>query len=440
MKLSRTNRQAGSALVSAAVIAAILSIVVAGLVSYMSNEYILNYRSRDWGQALYLAEAGVDYGIAQFTYQGSGFTAVPSGWASAGGSYTKSISITNTAGQAVGTAAVTVSGVGGSNPKVQAVGTVSAARYGGPSTARAVLATLASSSPFPYGIVAKGAISLSNNPETDSFNSATNLAYLGSADYSSNAAYIYANGDMATNGGNVSNGGNVHGKIHTAPSGTATLGTVGPGFTGATQTTSVPTAEANGWITHDFSTTIPDATIPANFVPVALSGTTIGSGDFYASSLANTDYTITGNARIHLTSTGTTINFSGKKGITIQPGATLTIYTEGAIDLTGQGAINNKGVASNCIIYGMPSCTSISAGGNGAFVGAIYAPQADYSWQGGGSKSFMAGAIVANTISLQGSVHMIFHFDEALKKLSNSGGYSVASWQELRNASSTWVP
>ena len=124
MKLYHIRPSQGSILVSAAVAAAILSILVAGLLKYFTNEYFLNFRSHAWTQAMHLAEAGVEVGFAELRYQyyqgGSGFT-TGRGWTDlGGGSYSNRVSnFQDTAGNTIGYLDVIVSGVGTSSPQIQ---------------------------------------------------------------------------------------------------------------------------------------------------------------------------------------------------------------------------------------------------------------------------------------------------------------------------------
>jgi type II secretory pathway component PulK len=85
---TRLYRQTGgSALISAAVAAGVLTILVAGYVSYMANEYLLNFHSHAWTQALHLSEAAIETAFAEFNYQyfqgGSGFQS-SRGWSGSG--------------------------------------------------------------------------------------------------------------------------------------------------------------------------------------------------------------------------------------------------------------------------------------------------------------------------------------------------------------------
>ena len=67
--------------------------------------------------------------------------------------------------------------------------------------------------------------------------------------------------------------------------------------------------------------------------------------------------------------------------------------------------------------------------GNGNFVGAIYAPSADFSLGGGGNNTYdFIGASVSKTIKMNG--HFNFHYDEALRKNGMGQRYIPNNWKE----------
>jgi hypothetical protein len=134
------------------------------------------------------------------------------------------------------------------------------------------------------------------------------------------------------------------------------------------------------------------------------------------------------------------INISGgtaKKGfapaeIHIAPGASLTIYMGGATtSISGNGLVNDTGVAGNFAYYGLPSNTTISITGNGAFFGTIYAPEADLNLKGSGKTSVddFTGASITKTTTMTGNFN--FHYDESLIHVSTLGGYDATAWTEL---------
>jgi len=458
MKTSARATTCGSVLLSAAVGAAILSILIAGVLSYLTNEYDLNYRSHRWNQAFHLAESAVEVGIAEYNYQyslgGSGVGFQANGWSGSGGTYSKTVSnLLDTSGKVVGTIQVTASGIGASNPTFTGVGTVTSGNYGGPSLCRAVRVTLAGTgSLFPMAIVSKSAIPLSGNNYIDSYDSSDPTK-------SNNGLYIaskkQANGNIATvstanNAVSMSGNADVNGTIATAPGGTVTMSAnaqMGPTF--SSPATSVAQGTANGWITHAFQTSIPDATVPATLssassVPggqinfSANNTGTLSSGDWKATSLSlsgNSVYTISGTVRIYVTGN---VSISGNAQMIITPGSSLTVYVGGAsVSVSGNGVANNAVKPANNQWYGLPTSTSWTLSGNGSWVGTVYAPEAAFSNSGNGD---MSGSVIASSVTMSGNGQ--FHYDESLK--NSSGGaatsYNVASWQELRYVSGSWVP
>ncbi len=446
----------GSAITAAAVSAGILSIVVAGFLTFLTDEANLNFRSHRWTQALHLAEAGIEVAFAEFNYQyfqgDSGFQS-DRGWSSSSGVYTKTLTnLTDTVGEAVGQASITVSGVGGSTPQITVVGTCANAP-GGPSVSRAVRVTLSSSSLFPVALMSKNQIDLNGNSiYTDSYDASDPNKSTGGL-YDSTKKQ--SNGDIASNDVliNTVNIGNadVYGSVYTGPGGTVDMGSngsIGPTFVTGDRADTVAEGEANGWVRHDFNVDVPDVTLPAGATswPAPAAGSsisdtaTITAGDYQLSSisLAGTkSLTIQGPGTVRLYITGDT-SVSGNGTINITTDAKVEIYAAGSMSIAGNGVVNNSGLAENSQFYGLPTSTSWSIGGNGQWVGTVYAPQADFTMNGGGSAGDMSGAVVAQSITLNG--HVRFHYDEYLRTNPQfSGSYLVVSWQELNNVGGSWV-
>jgi hypothetical protein len=440
----------GSAILAATVTSAILSIAVVGYLTYIHNENILNYRSHAWTQALHLAEGGVEQGFAEYHYQyflgGDGFTS-GRGWSGGGGTYAKSITnLTSSTSAIVGDVTVTVSGVGTPNPQIMGVATVPTVPDGS-TIARAVRVTISSSSKFPVALMSKNQIDLNgNNIYVDSFDSADPNKSTGGA---YDIAKRQAKGDVASNDtviDSVSIGNaEIYGQVYTGPGGTVTMGpsgSVGPTFVAGDRATDVTGGEANGWIRHDFNVDVPDATLPAGAGSWTSLGsinnsTTINGGDWRVNNIglsSTKTLTVEGNVRLYVT--GDT-SVAGNASIVIAPGAHLEVYAAGAMAIAGNGIVNNTGLSENNQFFGLPSSTSWSISGNGQWIGTVYAPQAAFKMNGGGSAGDMSGAVVAGSITLDG--HVTFHYDESLDNANNSAGYLVTSWQSLRNQSGTWV-
>lgn len=451
MKTQILHTTGGSVLVSAAMSAGVLAIVIAGVLAYLSNEYNANFRSHRWNQALHLSEGAVELGLAELNYQytqgGSGFQ-TSRGWTSlGGGSYSKTVSnLTDTSGNVVGTTAITADGIGTANPQFQGVGTVASANYGGSSISRAVKVVVAAGSMFPVGLASKNVIDLNgNNAYTDSFDSSdptksTNGQY--------DAAKRQANGNIGTlstltNSVGVGNA-DIYGTVATGPGGTVSIGpngSVGSTFDNSLRATTDATGVSDGYIRNDFSTTIPDPALPSGAGSWTSKGSisssgTLSGGNYTASSISLTGHdtlTISGNVVLYVT--GSTSLSGANAQITVLANSSLTVYSGGSISLGGNGVVNDATYASDAIFYGLSTCTSVSVAGNGSFTGAIYAPDADLTISGNGN---LYGALVAKSITLNGNANV--HYDESLKNIHGSAGYLVQSWQELRYVSNAWVP
>src|SRR5260221_4866515 len=177
MKAQILKTTRGSVLVSASMAAGVLAILIAGFLTYLSDEYNWNFRSHRWNQSFHLAEAAVETGIAEYNYwqyqAGSGFQSAR-GWTSlVGNSYSKTVAnLADNSGNVVGTFYVKASNINTNNPTFQGVGTVTSGNFSGVSISRAVQVTLAPSPKFPLGLTALSTINLNgNNIYTDSYDS-----------------------------------------------------------------------------------------------------------------------------------------------------------------------------------------------------------------------------------------------------------------------------
>ena len=162
-----------------------------------------------------------------------------------------------------------------------------------------------------------------------------------------------------------------------------------------------------------------------------VSGNAITTSGNYAVFSINDNFTI--NAPYVTLYVFSGISLSGSEAITIGTNASrVTIYVAGnSISTTGNAAINNLTQNAAVLgIYGLPSLTSINFGGNAAFSGTIYAPQAAFQFGGGGNNTYdFVGALVAYSCKLNGKAN--FHYDESLKRNGPGIGYIPFSWTEI---------
>ena len=154
----------------------------------------------------------------------------------------------------------------------------------------------------------------------------------------------------------------------------------------------------------------------------------LDTGDYYLSGIANGEQMLVrGNARLWVAGS---IAMQGSSQITIANTGTLQVWVAGTVDIKGNGVVNSTSDATHLALYGLPTCTSISLGGNAAWTGTIYAPQADFKSGGGGSDNYdVVGAVIVNTVSMNG--HFEFHYDENLGRNGPSGTFVISSWVEL---------
>src|SRR5205807_2073491 len=151
----------------------------------------------------------------------------------------------------------------------------------------------------------------------------------------------------------------------------------------------------------------------------------ISSGDYVMDSInlsSKDTILVTGKARLYVK--GTT-SIGAQAAIQIANGAGLEMYAAGNVSMGGGGVMNGPGYAANFALYGLPTCTSVTYGGNSQFIGTINAPEADVKLSG---TSDAIGAVVGASFTLTGGMGM--HYDEALRGNPKEGKYLVASWEE----------
>lgn len=159
------------------------------------------------------------------------------------------------------------------------------------------------------------------------------------------------------------------------------------------------------------------------YVATSLSGQTIVLGENVVVALPN-GLSMSGNDSI-LLSSGNVV------GATVPP-ANITVYSGGtSCSVGGNGVINQPGYPLDFILYCAPTVTSLSFSGNGQFSGAIVAPNADVTMNGGGkSNNDYCGCLIANSVKMNG--HFGFHYDEAMAGGNKNGRFLITSWNEVK--------
>jgi hypothetical protein len=430
----KRGRNGGSALLIALAVVAIIGIGVASYLMLARSQHGLVAESQAWNTALTLAEAGIEEGMAQVNVV-FGTNYIPSattnwGWPVSGVFGPRTNVMTNGSYSAIiiqGTPCPTIICTGYTIVPLNAQ-----------PIQRTVMVTTTNMPAFGQAMAVQLDIDTKGNGLTvDSYDSSD------PAHSTTNGMYdpttFKAGGDVCSLGGliNVQNA-SIYGKLRTGPNGSYAIGngTVGD------VNYNVKGSIEPGWYFNDFNMLFKDVQAPytSGFVvfPINLGTNTyvLGTGDYYVNGdlIINQNETmyINGDTRLYVTGN---INMKSQNAcyISIAPGADLKLYC-GTADGTPVSAaltqVNTVGNAGSFQFFGLPSCTSVTWNGNNAYVGTLYAPEADFKAGGGGSATIdWQGACVVNNLTLNG--HFDFHFDENLKRFGPASGYVVNSWQEL---------
>lgn len=430
----------GSTLLVTAFLAVVAgSTLVYFLVSAQQELSLVN-RSKAWNTALNLAEAGIEEGMTLINNGGwpGSSTYASDGWTLNGNVY----SITRELDPSIGSYTIWVTN---SSP-VPAICSRGMAytkdtRFNSNNITRTVLVRAVNTSPFPGALTMQQDIDMKgNNVTVDSYDSEDpNHSWwpfypfgLGYGIYT-NTGSVYnikrnANGDVATDGfvAGIINVGNaqIYGKVNTGPGGTVQLGAKGSvGGLGWVPTIGIQP----GYSQSDMNVAFPAVTLPDVSWTSLANNTSITNAGFYRMNEINNNMTISGSNVVVYVPNG--IDFSGLQGLTIKTNSSVTIYLGTELKDGGNGFINNETRnATRLSIYGLPNLTTIKLNGNGAFWGAIYAPNAEVEFKGAGSAGGYYGALTAFDIILTGN--STFSYDEALGR-RGSTGYTVTSWQEV---------
>ncbi len=436
---------------AAAIAAGVLSILVAGYLTWVTNEYMLSRRSQSWTQALHLCEAGVELGLAElnFPYRNNAPQAFsnPSGWqpvpSQPGSYYRTALNYTDAAGFVAGSFTVTVANVSQKWPTITCMASANGPKSS-PPVSRGLKVVVNRRLRLTYALMTRRTMDLQTTTGSiiiDSFDSSSPL-YSTGGQY--DPAKRRANGNIAslTNSATAINLKNTHvyGYSSTGLGGHVAFSgaSVGGTITAAQRSWTEADGETKGWITHDAVMSTPSVVVPSDLASSPNLGDIMGSytfstGDYRVGKLKNTsgDVIIDGIVRIYATGD---IALSGSGKLTIRPGGSLEVYAAKGVSVAGNGVENLGGLAENSMWWGLPTSTDWKVGGSGDFIGVVYAPQADFLFNG---NPLYIGAFLANSISAGGNA--VVHYDEALSTGVSLLSYTVQSWQPLVNSNGVWV-
>jgi hypothetical protein len=390
---------------------AVLAIIIAAYISLVNNQSAGIARSQTWNQAIPVAESGVEEAMTQLYFAGTNAALLTSNSWTAGtnGIYHKSRTFSD--GTYFG-AYIQVA----TNPIIISTGFVYFA-YDKTYISRRVKVVTTRVQPTPGGLNARGGITFEGNSYMDSFNSGNPL-------YSTNGQYASGkrekNASAVTDSTNqpaisMAGGATIYGNATTGPNGTVN-GTV------------------TGTIAQNANVQFNDISAPYSSGVTPTSGTNGGTSYTYLLNSSNANYYMTslsmsssqtmyiGASNVTLYINGS-VSLSGQSQIIIATNASVKIYLNGSASFGGGGIVNDGGYASQCTLYGLPNCSSISLIGGAAFIGTVYAPEAALTI-GGNAGAF--GSFSANTIDVKGTAAV--HYDEGL---APNAGYVAITWNEF---------
>jgi hypothetical protein len=469
-RITKTRKsERGSILVAGLILTIILGITLASYLLLVRNQNLSVVRSQNWNRAFVLTEAGIEDALAMLNKNTGNFENLYR-W-------------TNLASLSADNWSVVRPNVYhtrrmleedyydvyitnlNNRPTVFAVGTVTWNAAGGYSSGH--LATLGTASPssavnlarrvevrtrldpiFNFAMAAINSINLNGrNVATDSFDSADpnhSTGGLYDRNKSKDEGDVVTN-DIITGALNVGNA-RIKGLVKTGPQGTVDIGPNGS-VGDSDWVDGGNTGIQSGHFADDMNVLWDPAGLPsdASWLPAvgspavlanySTNGVTydyvfLQSGDYYISSFSRGIYVPT-NVNVRLRISGNVSMTGGGTQVYIgQTGASLKIYMQGTtFKIGGNGIVNASGNAANFQYYGLPSNTSVQFVGNGAFVGSIYAPNADFQLGGGGNNTYdFVGASVTRTVRMNG--HFNFHYDENLRRVGPGRGYVPTHWKE----------
>ena len=443
-----SGRNQGAVLILTVTLLVFVAFFMATYLLLTENEYASVARSQTWNSAMVEAEAGVEDALALINKNEGNFGQIASwsgtavsadNWTKNGNVYSMYRMVNTNMGyyNVYITNAISSSNTG---PAILSVGAgnwnSSSATFRSQNAVRKIFVQTYLDALFTGAIDTKNNIDLNgNNVMVDSFDSSDPTysswnASLGYGTYSSSKDK--ANGNVSTDSaivGAISVGqANIYGHVNTGPGGTASVGN--NGYVGP-----LPQSGSGiqpGYSSDDMNVNFSDPVLPTPpgglWFPVV--GNVITNSGYY--SVLSISGNLTINASNVVLYVIGNISLSGNNVVNVGTNASATIYVGGpTISTSGNGAINNLTQnAANMAIYGLASVTSISLSGNAAFTGTIYAPEATFSFGGGGSTTYdYVGALVAKSVTLNG--HANFHYDESLARNGPARGYIPKIWKEV---------
>ncbi|SRR5258705_4923273 len=420
IRFRKQHQEQGGILMITFFIASVIGIALGSYLVLVRSQNILVVRSQAWNAALAMAEAGAEEAMAQLNPGATEKTVMvdrtANGWGAPSGGLYGPITgrLTNSSYSVVftdvpfpiiySTGYVTVPSLSATMARVVRVATTNVPLF---NVAMAALTNITDSG---------------NGLASNSFDSAnTNLSTNGKYD----ASKTSTNGDIASLYGTVDLGGHtINGDVFLGPTATLAGGTV------------------TGSVHNDLNIDFPQVVLPADassWVTLALATSGIVGGVLYNNVfLTSGDYIIPNlNGSIYIAPSAKVrlkVLAGGSGAIKIAgtgiSAGNLTIYMASpSFSISGNTTVDS-GNPANLTYFGLPSNKTITFSGNATFTGAIYAPSADLTMNGGGGLNYdFVGSSITKSVTIHGK--FMFHWDENLLNASPSRGYLAVSWREI---------
>lgn len=425
-------------LITALALSVVLGLTLAGYLSWVRTQNLLVAESQAWNAALAHAEAGIEEGMAQINVNfGTNYlSSAQTNWVlSSDGQFygPRQYVLTNGSYSAI----IIPNGPG---PTLISTGYAMVPLVGR-QISRVIEVKTKPSITFNYAIAVLHDVVLGGNyVMIDSYDSSDPLHSTPQGLYDPNTRK--AGGDVISTDGFVAvNGADIYGHVRTAPWGTISIQQSNGRVGDLEVNWPFRSGIEDGWYANDLnldftSVRTPFVTATASMPSVDASGSyVLGSNDYLVTSdfqlLNGQTLAINGNTRLWVQG-----NFRSRTGsaITIAPTCRLELYVgtlNGPLVSGDVANVNAAGYAGQFAYYGLPSNNAMTWSGNQSFNGAIYAPQAVMTLQGGGSTTTndFQGSCVTGWLNMGG--HFNYHFDESLKSSVPPKGFVACSWREI---------
>jgi hypothetical protein len=413
------------------------------------SESLTVARSQAWNNAMVVAEAGLEEGLAFVNKYANGNQLLGS-WVSTGSASGDNWSTSGAATNIFSKARndifgrgvsylVVITNLSPTNLVIKSTGTVPGPSiWSSQSISRSVVVSAVVYGPGMSGLIAKGGVVLSGSALIDSFNSLD-------PGFSLNGQYTFTNheahGDLLIANGNLTMSGSssIFGMVFTGPANTISTTSnnrigdtnwgsgIEPGWTN--NTANVAIADAPPMPPGATWNPLPPVSSFGSTNMYVLDGGGQGNTNFYAVpggfNLSGSDQMVITNGGVFLQMAGS-FSTSGQSAIHVTPNSTLKAWLNGDTAISGSGVINDAGYATNVVFYGTTNATHIAMSGSSEFIGVLDAPYANVNYSG--SADFI-GSFVVNTFNDSGGAGI--HFDEGLMGGILNNGYTISSWHEV---------